>query len=233
MGLKMAAKRHNSVPVEDCRDFLVALVNDRKGLRNLYKAWFPSDILADERDLLLKYYVGTSPRWKSKTIPQPEPPADVNSIYIAGLRHKLRVIWHTVKFGANPQALVTHLWTETRTLQHERQLKRPTAQKSPDEEEWSFRTQDAVNHLSDDLGKLMKCAIPDCKERPLFIRRPNEPKKKYCGEVCSALAERKRVHERSIKLARKDSRLPPKARARISAAQKKRWDDYRRNNPKS
>jgi hypothetical protein len=241
-------KRSNSDSAEECREFLVAVVNSRPGLLRRFEGWIPRHIPQDgeEYAILLSLYRRLAPLWVHPKVPLNEAPKNVTDLYVLLLHHKLRVVWERALGHQNPGAAVRRLWAETREIDHAygsikhhrwaNELLRLHVQptKSETYEEFALRLdriERAMQWLQKNTHKLMKCAKPDCTRNLYCIRE--KPHQKYCTPFCAALAERIRVSQRPTKKPRGDSRLSPDGRARIVAGQKKRWDEYRKRKMKS
>jgi hypothetical protein len=217
--------RSKSVTVDECRDFLEAVVNDRPGLRSRYAGWLAPLCSPHEYELLRNLYGQVPHLWTHVNVKPPRFPEKPDEAYLTLLRHRLRVIWERAASGNNPKAPVMRLWTQIRQIEHERYHLCKTRPWPPDfHSPWLRWTEQSLEWLSKNTHKLLRCRLPECRKFPYFIR--TKPHQKYCSETCSALAERKRVVARS-KRPNKSNRLSNEGRARISAGVKKRWEEYR------
>lgn len=239
-------KRSKSISVEECREFLVAVVNNRPRLLERYEGWFPRQIFpdGDEYASLLSLYRRLAPLWVHPKVSLSEPPRDVTSLYVLLLQHKLRVVWERALGHQNPAAAVRRLWAETYEIDHVRKSilhgkwadvrrggrARPSRTESYEEFAWRFdRIEQAMQWLQESTHTLIKCANPDCTRNTYFIRPYKKSNQKYCGQFCSELVETERVRQRFPMEPKGNSRLSPEGRARIVAGQKKRWDQHRKN----
>jgi hypothetical protein len=222
--------RSNSVPAMECREFLLAVVNNRPGLRKRYAEWFPRCELDTADQTLAPMYSRISSLWSVANVPPPPLTGDPDDIYLLLLQHKLRVIWERRRVKNNPTAAVNRLISETRELQHYRRAIQ-RGEPRPDSAVWCSHTTDALEWLKGNTDKLLKCAIDTCNEYPYFIRQ--KPNQRYCSEVCSAPAERKRVEKRPPKKVKGPARLSAEGRAAIVKAQRSRWAAFKSNQRKS
>lgn len=234
-------KRSNSVSVEECREFLVAVVNSRPGLLTRYVGWFPQHMPRDEEeyDVLLRLYQRIVPLWVHANVPLSEAPTNAADLYVLLLVHKLRVVWERALGHRNPPAAVRRLWAETNEFEHAYSgilhqrwaygfVPPPhLSRKEPSDAlalRWD-RIDRVMEWLQANTHQLMKCANSDCRRNLYFIR--GAPHQKCCSPGCAADAASRRVSRPLMNEPEGISRLSPEGRARIVAGQKKRWDKFR------
>jgi len=222
-------KRSKSVSAEECREFLIAAVNDRPAFGNGYEGWLPR-LGPEEHDLLMRLYQRLRPLWHHSEVPLAPAPHDANELFVVLLRHKLRVVWERALGPRNTAApAAARLWTETREVEHERQhLAKRLNLPRPDPRLWLEKADLALLWLQDNTPKLMKCANPSCTKHRYFIRAFRASNQKYCSESCSSSIERARVNRRPARQPKNASRLSAEGRARIAAGQRRRWEKYRK-----
>jgi len=228
-GFKMAQqKRSKSVSAEECREFLLAAVNDRPGFVNGYKGWLPQ-LCREEHDLLMHLYQRLRPLWQHSEVPLAPAPDDVNELFVLLLRHKLRVVWERALGPRNTAApAAARLWAETREVAHERQhLAKRLNLPRPDTWLWLGKAEVALLWLQHNTPKLIKCANPSCTKHRYFVRAFRASNQKYCSESCSSSIERARVNRRPARQPKNASRLSAEGRERIAASQRQRWEKYR------
>ncbi len=221
-------KRSKSASAEECREFLMAAVNDRPGFRNRYEGWLPQ-LRPEEHDLLMRLYQRLNPLWHHSEVPLAPAPDDAYELYVLLLSHKLRVVWERALGRRNTAVpAAARLWAETREVEHERQhLAKRLNLPRPDSWLWVDKAEQAVLWLQENTHKLMKCANPSCTKHRYFLRAFRASHQKYCSESCSSSIERARVSRRPSKQSKNASRLSPEGRARIIAAQQRRWEKFR------
>jgi hypothetical protein len=236
-------KLSNSASVEECREFLVAVINSRPGFLTRYEGWFPRYMPrgGDEYEVLLRLYQRVVPLWVHPNVPLSEAPTNAADLYVLLLRHKLRVVWERALGHRNPAAAVRRLWAETNEFEHAyggilrdrwmfeftRRRAQPAMRESQDELglRWD-RFDRAMEWLQANTHQLMKCTNSDCRQNLHFIR--GAPHQKFCSPGCATEAASKRVSQGLINKPEGISRLSPEGRARIVAGQKKRWDKFRK-----
>src|ERR1700722_11539949 len=104
-GFEMGSqKQSKSASADECREFLVAAVNDRPGLLKTYEGWFPHQIPHEEYDLLVSLYKRLAPVWVHPKVPLACAPKDATGLYVLLLRHKLRVVWERALGNQEPAA---------------------------------------------------------------------------------------------------------------------------------
>jgi hypothetical protein len=221
-------KRSKSVSAEECREFLLAAVNDRPGFVNGFKGWLPQ-LCPEEHDLLMRLYQRLSPLWQHSEVELGRPRDDANELYVLLLRHKLRVVWErALGPGSTAAPAAARLWAETREVEHEREhLAKRLNLPRRDTWLWLDKTEVALLWLQDNTPKLIKCANPSCTNHRYFIRAFRVSNQKYCSESCSSSIERARVNRRPPKQPKNTSRLSAEGRERIAASQRQRWEKYR------
>jgi hypothetical protein len=221
-------KRSKSTTADECRDFLLAVVNDRRGFTNRYEDWLPKPLSQDEHGVLMHLYTRLQPLWHHPQVPLQPAPNNIRDLYIFLLRHKLRVVWERAcgrRNTAGPAA--ARLWAETREIEHERCHFAKRARLSMPPAVWLTKTEEALLWLGKNTHKLIKCGNPSCHAYPWFVRRPGAPNQKYCSPPCTSDAKSKLVKQRPPKTQKNPMRLSPEGRARISAGQRRRWQQYR------
>jgi hypothetical protein len=137
-------------------------------------------------------------------------------------------VWERA-LGSRNTALpaAARLGVETREIAHERENLARRLKVIRPSLLWLIQTEQALLWLGDNTHKLMKCANLRCKAYPFFIRISGASHQKYCSQDCASVAESDRVSRRPPKPPKDPARLSSKGRAQISAAQKRRWEEYR------
>jgi hypothetical protein len=218
-------KRSNSVSAVECREFLIAMVNDRPGSMAQYRGYLPNLVTPIDGECLRHFYNRLLPLSGHEEVPIPMLRLCGDEMYVALLRYQLRVIWERARNKRTPRIAASRLCDDIRALQHLRHDMSET-EPHPDDSSWCIQTGRALNWLEQNIHKLMKCALKECRQFPYFIR--DKPHQKYCSGICSAEAEQVRASNRPPENTHKTNRLSEQGRAKIVDAQKKRWAEFRK-----
>lgn len=231
--------KRDIVPVRECQDFLVAVVNELPSMKAKYweGKWFPlfEDRYRSEYEALLAlaYEALKGYHWKNSELPLGPPPKDLTRFYAMIFTHKLRLVWHRAlglgSSGEDPQAAVMRLILDTRSFQ---QIRREVGVSiPPSATPWCYRPLDALTWLYRNTDKLRRCGVAECKIHPYFIVSPAH--KTYCSTPCKELSEMARGAERAKEQAArrvttKENRISPEGLKNISEAQKLKWAKRRK-----
>lgn len=222
--------KEDIVSAQECRDFLMAVANDRPSVMTKYRDWHPKLILSgDDRRLARAYEVLSGYLWSNERLPLSSPPKDLIGFHVMMFRFRLRVIWlrATASIQEDPEAAVMRLIMELRDFQSSRRRNRDEREADPNIMAWYRKSWQALDWLQRNTDKLRRCEIADCKILPYFIVSPTH--KKYCSDTCKELAEIARVDERvkaqaeGRKTATAKRRISPQGAKNIAEAQKARW----------
>lgn len=232
MAASKPSKCENAPTADQCRDFLLAVVNaedrarsagTRARFEKLHRTWLPND-MAGESDavanavrVLLSAY--SAPQmWKCERSRSEEKPTTEFHLNVAILRDNLRHIW-----AANSQRSAKNELVIVRNdvLEYHRGGNDLASEGTVD---WRFRTMSALDWLEQNLHRIRICLNPECNETPYFVRATNN--QRFCCATCWENAEEIRRREK-MRLSEPKRVLSNEAKAAISHAQKKRWRKYR------
>lgn len=232
MAASKPSKCENAPTADQCRDFLLAVVNaeDRAGsagararFEKLYRTWFPND-MAGESDavanavrVLLSAY--SAPQmWKCERSRSEEKSTTEFHLNVAVLRDELRYIWAAnSQRGAKNELVILR----NDVLEYRRGGNDPAPEGTVD---WRFRTLSALDWLEQNLHRIRICLNPECNETTYFVRETSN--QRFCCATCWEKAEELRRREK-MRLSQPKRILSDEAKGAISDAQKKRWRKYR------
>jgi len=232
MAASKSSKCENTPTADQCRNFLLAVVNaedraastgTRARFEKLYRAWFPTDMtgepsaVANAVRVLLNAY--SAPQmWKCEKSVSEEKPTTEFHLSVAILRDKLRYIWA----ATNPRSAKNELLMARNDVLEYRRGGNDLAPEGT--VDWRFRTLSALDWLDQNLHRIRICLNPECNETTYFVRETNN--QRFCCATCWERAEELRRREK-IRLSEPKRILSTEAKSAISHAQRKRWRKYR------